>query len=385
MSKVQGDWIAQPAVQAVCSVLQTAGYQVYFVGGCVRNSLLKMPVSDLDLTTDAPPDIVLALYEQVGMKTIPTGIEHGTVTVVQDGIPFEITTFRQDVETDGRHAKIAFSTSINDDARRRDFTMNALYACATGEILDPLGGLGDLWSRRVRFIDDPDARIKEDYLRILRFFRFFAWYGDPDQGIDADGLAGCAANIDGLSGLSQERITAEILKLLAAPNPCQSCAAMAKSSVLGTVLPQSDPKALFVLTLAEDSFGIVPDAIRRLAALGVNTETSALRLSKSDRRRLNLYYTEIQPTLSAMALGYYHGQSAATDIVLLRSAYFETPVDASDITALIRGAEAKLPVSAADLMPEYQGKALGAALARCEELWIESDLTLSREALLGRL
>ena len=213
MMKITAPWLQNDAAQVVCRLLTDAGYQAWFVGGCVRNELLGAPVADLDLTTDAVPELVMRLAKKAEIKAIPTGFDHGTVTLVQDGIPFEVTTFRRDVATDGRHAIVAFSDNIADDARRRDFTVNALYAGPDGQVVDPLGGLDDLKARRIRFIEDPDQRIKEDYLRILRFFRFYAWYGDTDEGPDPDSLAACAANIAGLQSLSIERVTAEMLKL----------------------------------------------------------------------------------------------------------------------------------------------------------------------------
>ncbi|MCK4711369.1 MAG: CCA tRNA nucleotidyltransferase, partial [Marinosulfonomonas sp.] len=175
MTQITADWISNPNTQKVCEMLTDAGFECFFVGGCVRNALLGAPVNDIDISTNALPDRVMELAKAAGLKAVPTGIDHGTVTVIADGTPFEITTYRRDVETDGRRAVVAFSDTIMDDAHRRDFTMNALYADADGVIIDPLNGMPDLLARRIRFIEDADLRIKEDYLRILRFFRFHAW------------------------------------------------------------------------------------------------------------------------------------------------------------------------------------------------------------------
>ena len=216
--KIAGEWIEAAHVQQVLHMLTDAGHQAFLVGGCVRNALLGQPVADIDISTDAMPERVVALAGATGLKAVPTGIEHGTITVVAEGVGHEITTFRRDVETDGRRAVVAFSTRIEDDAARRDFTMNALYADATGAVVDPMGGLADLWARRVRFVGDADERIREDLLRILRLFRFHAWYGDPEEGLDADGLAACAANSAGIETLSRERIGHEMRRLLAAPD-----------------------------------------------------------------------------------------------------------------------------------------------------------------------
>ncbi|MGR3290820.1 MAG: CCA tRNA nucleotidyltransferase, partial [Paracoccaceae bacterium] len=206
MTRIAGEWLDNPDTQAVLALLSDAGHQVYFVGGCVRNALLGAPVSDIDIATDATPDRVTRLAESAGLKVIQTGIDHGTVTIVSGAIAHQVTTFRKDITTDGRHAVVAFSDNIVDDARRRDFTMNALYADAGGAVTDPLGGLDDLTHARIRFIDDANARIKEDYLRSLRFFRFHAWYGDPSEGLDAEALAAIAGNLEGLASLSKERV-----------------------------------------------------------------------------------------------------------------------------------------------------------------------------------
>jgi len=286
--RIGGDWIDDPALQRVLALLGDGGHQALLVGGCVRNDLLGAPVSDMDIATDARPGRVIALAEQGGIKAVPTGVEHGTVTLVLNGAPFEITTFRRDIDTDGRRATVAFADDVEQDARRRDFTMNALYARADGTVIDPLGSLPDLSARRVRFIDDPAQRIAEDYLRILRFFRFHAWYGDADAGMDAEALAAIAAHLEGLAHLSRERVGAEIRKLLAAPDPAPSVAAMRAAGVLGVVLPGADDTALAPLVHLEGQAGIAPDAIRRLASLGGQDVVDRLRLSKADARHLQV-------------------------------------------------------------------------------------------------
>ena len=264
--KISGPWLENPATQAVCAAFSAQGHLALFVGGCVRNALLDTPVADIDIATDALPKTVSEIAENAGFKVIPTGIEHGTVTVVAGGIPHEVTTFRRDVETDGRRAVVAFATRIEDDAMRRDFTMNALYAQADGTVIDPLGGLPDLLARRLRFVGDAEARIREDYLRILRFFRFHGWYGDATAGIDPEGLAACAALSAGIETLSPERVGAEMRKLLAAPDPGPSLAAMGQAGILLRVLPGADVRALPVLVHLEQDRP--PHWLRRLAVLG---------------------------------------------------------------------------------------------------------------------
>jgi len=380
--KVNGDWIADPAAQAVCRSLEEAGHHALFVGGCVRNALLGMSVTDIDIATDARPETVIQLARDSGLRAVPTGIEHGTVTVVADGRGHEVTTFRRDVETDGRRAVVAYADTPQEDAHRRDFTMNALYARRDGTILDPLGGLADLNARRVRFIDDPDQRIREDYLRILRFFRFHAWYGAPGSGLDAEGLAAVACHVDGLAGLARERVGTEMIKLLSAPDPAPAVAAMRHASVLSCILPGADDAALAPLVHEEVQAGTAPDPIRRLAALGGAEVAARLRLSKVQDRRLTLLRDAVGSTMPPAELGYRYGARAGMDILLLRAALLRKPVPAGAAAALDRGAAAIFPVTGKDLMPDYSGPELGARLAELERRWIESDFTLTREALL---
>ncbi|NHB75980.1 CCA tRNA nucleotidyltransferase [Rhodobacter calidifons] len=380
---VAGDWLDHPGTQALMQALEAAGHQALLVGGCVRNALLREPVSDIDLATDATPQTVSDLAEAAGFKVVPTGIDHGTVTVFAHGKPHEVTTFRRDVETDGRRAVVAFSTRIEEDARRRDFTMNALYADRHGTVIDPLGGLSDLQARRVRFVGDPETRIREDYLRILRFFRFHAAYGDPDGGIDPEGLSACAALAEGLEAISRERIHAELRKLLSARDPAPAVAAMSQAGVLARVLPGADPRALAPLVHLEGAHldaAEPPRWLRRLAVLG--GDTSDLRLSRAEARDLAALREAIGSSDTPAALGWRLGADLATDAILARAASFGTPPPQDWRAEARRGATARFPVTAADLMPGLQGEVLGARLKALETRWLASDLTLSREDLL---
>lgn len=377
MTQIQADWLLSAPSQRVCKMLGDAGHEAWFVGGCVRNAIIGAPVADLDVATNARPETVMSLAKAAGLHVIPTGIDHGTVTVIANDIPYEITTYRRDVATDGRRAVVAFSDTMVDDARRRDFTMNALYAGADGVVVDPLGGLPDLLARRVRFIDDADQRIKEDYLRILRFFRFFAWYGDPDAGIDADGLAACAENLDGIAGLSRERVGSEMLKLLAASDPAQSIGAMAASGVLAQVIPGAAPGVLNVLTHVDRD--LPPSGLRRLAALGGQID---LRLSKDQTKSLKILADEMGSSKRPSALGYQFGAAMAVDILALRGAIFETDLAQADILAAERGAGMVFPVKAADLMPALSGAQIGQAMRAAETRWIASEFTLTKAELL---
>ncbi len=378
--RVTGDWIRHPGSQTVCRLLTDAGHQALFVGGCVRNALLGAPVADVDIATDAPPASVLALARAAGLRALPTGIDHGTVTILAHGLPFEVTTFRRDVETDGRRAVVAFSDRIEEDAARRDFTMNALYARADGTVIDPLGGLPDLMARRLRFVGAPEARIREDYLRILRFFRFAAWYADPGHGIDPDGLAAAAALAEGLDGLSRERVGAEMRKLLAAADPAPAVAAMAAAGVLAHVLPGADPRALGPLVHLEAS--APPDGLRRLAALGGQDTAGRLRLSNAEARDLAALREAIGSSDTAAVLGWRLGAARAGDALLLRAAVLEQPLAPGGPDEAARGAAAQFPVQAAELAP-LSGPALGARLRAVQAQWLASDLRADRAQLLG--
>ncbi|MFB9149131.1 CCA tRNA nucleotidyltransferase [Roseovarius ramblicola] len=380
--RIEDDWIRRPGTRAVCDALVAGGYRALFVGGCVRNALLGVPVGDIDIATDAPPEAVMACAQEAELRPVPTGIEHGTITVVSGGVPHEVTTFRADIETDGRHAQVAFGQSIEADARRRDFTMNALYATPDGHVIDPLGGLPDLRARRVRFIGDPAQRIREDTLRILRFFRFHACYGDPEGGLDAEGLAACATAQDSLATLSRERIGAEMRKLLGAPDPAPSVAAMQAAGVLGAILPGADGAALAPLVHIESETGTPPDSLRRLAALGGEDVPERLRLSRAESRRLARLRDGIADPVSPAELGYRLGVRDGGDIVLLRAALLGTPPAPDAFDDLRRGAAAVCPVRATDLMPGHSGADLGRRLSEIEARWIASGFTLGREDLL---
>ena len=377
--KIAGDWLDHPGTQALLRVLEAAGHRALLVGGCVRNALIGEAVGDVDIATDASPKTVSDIAKNAGFKAIPTGIDHGTVTVVADGKPHEVTTFRRDVETDGRRAVVAFSDKIEEDAQRRDFTMNALYADRQGQVIDPLNGLPDLLSRRVRFVGDPETRIREDYLRILRFFRFFAVYGDPEQGIDPDGLAACAAFSAGLETISRERIGAELRKLLSARDPTPAVAAMARAGILRIVLPGADPVALGPLVHLQ---GNQPGAwLPRLAVLGGQDPAADLRLSRAETAALAAIREGAFSNLTPAALGFrYHDNGGPA--VLVRAALSGTPPPASWQDDVARGWATPAPVTAQDLMPALQGEALGARLKALEARWLASDLTLTREELL---
>ena len=382
--KVSGDWLTRSSTQTVCAMLTDAGHQALLVGGCVRNALLGVDVADIDISTDALPDQVIELAQKAGLKAIPTGKDHGTITVVAEGLPHEITTFRKDIETDGRRAVVSFSKHVEDDAHRRDFTMNALYVARDGTLVDPLGGLTDLKARRFVFIDDADMRIREDYLRILRFFRFNAWYGDPAAGLDPEALAAISANSAGIETLSKERVGSEMVKLLSAPDPAPAVAAMRQSGVLSQVIAGADDKALAPLVHFEGLLKVGPDPMRRLAVLGGgDTVAKELRLSKKQVALLGRLKRSVTELQSPPEYAYRQGAAEAVSAALIKSALFEQPLPEGLIADIGKAATARFPVTAADLIDTYQGKALGDKMRQLEQAWIASGFRLNREDLLN--
>lgn len=383
MSRISGNWLTAAATQRVFSLLSDAGHDAFAVGGCVRNALLGVPVADVDFATDARPEQVLNLAFAAGLKAVATGFDHGTVTLVIDGTGFEVTTFRKDVETDGRRAMVAYADRLEDDAHRRDFTINAIYARADGSLVDPLNGLADIATRQIRFIDDATARIGEDYLRILRFFRFHAWFGDPDGGLDPDALAACAQQADGLDRLSKERIGAEMRKLLAAADPAPALAAMAMTGILARLLPGASASPLAVLVHLEQAAGLAPDWPRRLAALGGEAVADNLRLSRSQARAVDLLRRALADNSDIADFAYRHGEIPARDLALVRAALVGAEIPEGLFANIARASRQVFPVRPADLMPGLSGPALGARLAELEDRWIASGFTLDRAALLG--
>src|ERR1700733_1614400 len=320
-------WLTPGPAARVLELLNGNGEEARVVGGAVRNSLLKIPIDDIDIATTAVPTEVIRRAKAAGVKSVPTGIDHGTVTLIVDTQPFEVTTLREDIETFGRKARVAFGRDWARDAQRRDFTVNGLSVDARGVVHDYVGGLGDIAARRVRFIGDPSQRIAEDYLRILRFFRFHACYGEGAP--DAAGLHACIAARAGLETLSRERVRMELLKLLLAPHATPGLAVMAEAGLLGAVLGGVPLLPSFEnVVKAEAASGIAPDAVRRLGALGLLVKEDAerlndrLRLSNAEAERLNAldYWWRVSPSHSeqgAHALLYHLGPQSFVDRVLL--------------------------------------------------------------------
>ena len=390
-------WLQDGATARLLGLLNRDGEEARVVGGAVRNELMHLPVGEIDVATTALPDEVVRRVEAGGHKAVPTGIAHGTVTVVVDGKPFEVTTLREDVETFGRKAKVAFGRDWKADAERRDFTVNGLSASADGKVYDYVGGLADIAARRVRFIGEPRRRIEEDYLRILRFFRFHAYFGDGAP--DPAGLVACIRARAGLETLSRERVRMELLKLLIAPRATPTLAVMAECGLLGMAIGGVPYMASFEnMVKVEASSGAQPDAVRRLGALNVQIAEDAARLAE----KLRLFNVESErlaaldgwwrvsptaPAQAAHALLYQLGPQSFTDRVLV--AWSRSDAGAADgawrelATLPQRWTAPVFPLKAADFFSRGvpKGPAMGAALRAAEAAWIAADFPADHAAI----
>jgi len=404
-------WLGDPDLQALLAALSAAGEEARIAGGAVRNTLLGEPVADIDIATTNPPEATMTRAEKAGFRTVPTGREHGTITVIAGARPFEVTTLRADVETFGRKARVVFGRDWKRDAERRDFTINALYACADGTVVDLVGGLADLERRTLRFIGEPEARIREDYLRILRFFRLFAWYGSGRP--DAAGLKACARLKDGLAQLSAERVWSELKKLLCAPDPARALLWMRTTGVLTQILPETEKwgiDAVPGLIAAERALGWPADPMLRLMgmlppdAVRLAAMAARLRLSRAETERLAAWATAPSPAPETSAtafarLLYRHGDGPLRDRLRLALAAARAQAAADDKALVAAGGHARLlkqlegwerpvfPVRGADLQAAgiAAGKPLGDALRRLEAEWVDSGFALDRDALLSRV
>jgi poly(A) polymerase len=377
-------WMSDRSVRRLLGALAKGGIAARFVGGCVRNTVLGRPVDDIDIAVDKPPETVMRTLEAADLKVVPTGLRHGTVTAIVEGRPFELTTLRRDLETDGRRAVVAFTDDWRADAERRDFTFNALYADPDGTIWDPFDGRADLLAGRVRFIGDPDQRIAEDRLRVLRFFRFHAWFGKPP--LDSAGFDACRRNAGTLSALSAERVAKELLRLLAAPAPADALAAMAEAGALDHWLPEYAGAARLKALVAREE---APDPLRRLAAIVSPSAATAvarrLKLSTQDSPRLQLMLEPAVPgdPENRRAALYRLGTSLFVDRVLL-----EGPGDWQAALALARRwTPPELPISGADALALglKPGPQVGALLEAVERWWIAGDFSADRAACLAEL
>lgn len=388
-------FLDHPRLRRLFAALDGAGEELRVVGGAIRNHLMQIPVTEVDLTTTASPETTIARAKAAGLKCVPTGLEHGTVTIVVDHVPFEVTTLREDVETDGRRAKVAFGRDFRDDALRRDFTCNALSARADGTLSDYANGMQDIAARHVRFIGDPATRIVEDYLRILRFFRFHAAFGEGAA--DAVALAAIEKHRAGLDSLSRERVRAEILKLLQARGAADAIVLMSGRGLVTHLLRGVvTPVRLARIVAIEQARGSTPDPVLRLSALAVLTRADAerlretLRLSNAEHARLAgaadaaawLHRRDAPPDAADVRRALYRrGHPAVSDAIDLAHASAAVAADDPDWTAA-RALAAympipKFPVSGATLRARGipVGKGLGDTLRRIEAAWIAAGFS----------
>ena len=384
------------------AVIDALGGNARFVGGCVRNALIGEAVGDIDIATPLRPADVMQRLQAAGIEAIPTGIEHGTITAISSGKPYEITTLRRDVSTDGRRAVVAFTSDWVEDAQRRDFTMNALYASADGEIADYVGGAADLTYGRVRFVGDPVTRIREDYLRILRLFRFHAWYGKGE--LDAGALKASASEKSGLARLSGERIAKEMLRLLEAENPAPVLRVMAASGILAEIFPMAVNVArLEKLTAVDAQNFFAPDPVLRLATLLPDDAAAARalaerwKLSNADRVRLEEVLGGREKIVSYLSIRevrkllYLLGPKAFKDRVFLRWAEDSKDSNSMQWRALLALADAwvrpDFPLTGRDVMAAGvpEGPLVGRVLSEVESWWIDADFTEDEFSLAERL
>ncbi len=385
-------WLNATATRAVMAALEAAGGPgcARFVGGCVRNALIGQPVADIDIATTLKPEETERAIRSAGLKAVPTGVAHGTVTAVAERRPFEITTLRRDVSTDGRNATVAFTDDWAEDAARRDFRLNALYADAGGQVFDPTGeGVADALAGRIVFVGDPETRIREDFLRVLRFFRFHAWYGRGEP--DAAAIAACRDLAPGMTRLSAERVSSELMKLLSAEDPGAAMAAMAEAGVLAQVLPEATLTPLFEAAVAQGADPVIRLMMLLPADESVIREAAArLRFPNATRDRL-VYAALALPAVSlsmtdrqARAALYGHGARAFSDAV--RRRWAEAParvVDARRLLALAEGwSRPPLPVGGRELanLGVEPGPETGRLLKAFEEAWIADDFPAAGHA-----
>lgn len=412
MTSVAGEtWFQDAALQRVMSLLNSDGGEARVAGGAVRNALMGLAVADVDIATTLRPEVVVERAKAAGIKAVPTGIEHGTVTLVVDGRGFEVTTLRRDIETNGRHAVVEFGTDWKADAERRDLTINALYADAEGEVIDLVEGLKDIETRTVRFIGDASQRIAEDHLRILRFFRFFAYYGSGRP--NADGLRACARAKDMLSSLSAERVWTETKKLLGAPDPSRALLWMRQAGVLTAILPETEKwgiDGIHALVAAERALGWKPEPLLRLAAIlppdidRLAALSKRLRLSNADALKLQQWAATPVPPDEVTDVGFarslYRNERQGMIFRLklalasVRAAAEEDPVamrKSARLSQLLSKTEKYqkpvFPLSGGDVIAAGvpAGKRVGEILKELEEFWISRNFLPERPELAARL
>ena len=371
--QINSEWIKNKVTQNILKIFEGADHNAYLVGGCIRNSILNIPVTDIDISTDATPQQTVDLFNRENFKVAPTGFSHGTVTVISEGIPYQITTMRSDQNTDGRHADVVFSDDIKKDAERRDFTINALYADSTGKIINPIGGLEDFNPLAIKFIGDPNNRIQEDYLRILRFFRFHAQFSELVTQFDKVALDAIKKNQDGLKKLSKERIWSELKKILSTSNPARSLYKMSQLGILEIILENKNVHNIKRFNLIEKKMGLEPEPIRRLVAITENTEDTFLNLSRKEAKKFSLLKGLLKKKHDPAELVYQFNREIAQSVLAIYTFYKGEKLKLSDIKKIEKACLFPCPITGAQISKYMDGATVGIKIKEAQRVWINSN------------
>ena len=380
-------WLKSSTVKRIWKILSSNGAKVYFVGGCVRDTIQNRKIKDIDIATDSLPSEVVKMAREANLKVITTGYEHGSVSVVIEQECFEITTFRSDTITDGRHSKVSFSSNIVDDSQRRDFTMNAVYMTINGNIIDPISGMKDLIHGQVRFIGEPEKRIHEDYLRVLRYFRFLSIYDENLQSIDYDTVKACSNAVHSLKILSHNRVWGELQRILLADNPYLVLQVMLSYGILDQILPFATTEGLQRYLKIERKFESEFKEINRLAMLNISFVKDWAKnfpLKKEQKRWLERLLNNLKDSSSLRVKGYKYKKELATVAFAILKSKSVTTLDKNDFAEIKLGSSRQFPVKSSDLIDCFcSSKELGDELKRLKEVWFASDLELSRNELIA--
>ena len=381
-------WKSDSALKALVQSLESAGGVAYLVGGCVRNTILGKPFTDIDIATDLLPEQVVSISKKEGYKVIQTGISYGTLTIVKAGRKFEVTTFRSDIKTYGRKASVKFTSEMKLDAMRRDFTMNSIYMAVSGEIIDPLGSLDDLLEKKIKFIGNPSERIEEDNLRILRFFRFLAEFNKGRSDIDQDTMEALYKYKKEVKSLSRERIWMELKRILSVPEPQHIFSIMIAEGILDEVFPPIEIEGLSKVITAEKKYSVSPSHLVRLFSLNKSIGKKwahYVSLTSNEAKILEFIKESLAHYKELKTVAYKFGRGVAEGWLLnFHDGSFDViPSKMSEI--INTGCNAFFPISGVDLLEEMEeGPELGRQMERLEKLWIKSGFKMSKEELLSK-